>query len=65
MDGSASVPCVEVQLGEVRTWYDVTGDGEPLVYLHGGFNDSRAIDDQLGLYAERFVELLRRKVGGR
>lgn len=25
-----------VQLGEVRTWYDEQGSGEPLVLLHPG-----------------------------
>lgn len=53
VDGSASVLRVEVELGEVRTWYDVTGDGEPLVLLHGGYSDSRAFEPGLGAYAER------------
>ncbi|MEV5687586.1 alpha/beta hydrolase [Streptomyces sp. NPDC052164] len=30
-----------IQLGEVATWYDEQGDGEPVVLLHGGFVDSR------------------------
>jgi hypothetical protein len=25
-----------VQLGQVRTWYDEHGDGDPLVLMHGG-----------------------------
>lgn len=33
-----------VQLGPVRTWYDETGDGEPVLLLHGGFVDSRTFD---------------------
>jgi pimeloyl-ACP methyl ester carboxylesterase len=31
-----------VQLGEVRTWYDEHGEGEPLVLLHPGGADARA-----------------------
>jgi hypothetical protein len=31
-----------VQLGEVRTYYDEDGSGEPLVLLHPGAADSRA-----------------------
>ena len=34
-----------VQLGPVRTWYAETGDGEPVLLLHGGFVDSRTFDD--------------------
>ncbi|WP_410659581.1 alpha/beta fold hydrolase [Amycolatopsis sp. lyj-112] len=35
-----------VQLADVLTWYDETGDGdlEPIVLLHGGFVDSRMFD---------------------
>ena len=29
-----------VQLGAVNTWYDEHGGGEPLVLLHGGFNQA-------------------------
>jgi hypothetical protein len=25
-----------VQLGDVKTWYTVDGDGDPVVLLHGG-----------------------------
>ena len=45
---------VEVDLDGVRTWYDVAGDGDPLVYLHGGFSDSRELDPLRSRYAERF-----------
>jgi pimeloyl-ACP methyl ester carboxylesterase len=31
-----------VELGEVRTWYDECGEGEPLVLLHPGGADARA-----------------------
>jgi pimeloyl-ACP methyl ester carboxylesterase len=26
------------QVGDVKTWYEVSGDGEPLVLLHGGMS---------------------------
>lgn len=45
---------MEIDLDGVRTWYDVTGSGEPLVHLHGGYNDSRAIGDELPAYEERY-----------
>lgn len=45
---------MEVDLDGVRTWYDVAGDGDPLVYLHGGFSDSRELDPLRSRYAERF-----------
>ena len=31
-----------VQLGEVKTWYEVSGAGDPLVLLHGGMSDGSA-----------------------
>jgi pimeloyl-ACP methyl ester carboxylesterase len=45
-----------VDLDGVRTWYDETGAGEPLVLLHpgGGGVDSRAFAPNLGALAERF-----------
>lgn len=45
---------MEIDLDGVRTWYDVHGAGEPLVYLHGGFSDSRELEPLLPRYAERF-----------
>ena len=45
---------MEVDLDGVRTWYAVHGSGDPLVYLHGGFSDSRELDPVLPRYAERF-----------
>ncbi|MEV6560561.1 alpha/beta hydrolase [Nocardia sp. NPDC051756] len=44
----------EVQLGEVRTWYDETGDGEPVLLLHGGFVDSRSFEPAVAVLAEHF-----------
>jgi pimeloyl-ACP methyl ester carboxylesterase len=43
-----------VQLGDVRTWYDEHGDGDPLVLMHGGLTDSRFLEPNLGPLAERF-----------
>ena len=45
---------MEVDLGGVRTWYDVAGTGDPLVYLHGGFSDSRELAPLLPRYAAGF-----------
>jgi pimeloyl-ACP methyl ester carboxylesterase len=44
---------VDVDLNGVRTWYDVAGAGEPLVYLHGGFSDSRELEPLRARYAEQ------------
>jgi pimeloyl-ACP methyl ester carboxylesterase len=43
-----------VQLGEVQTWYDEHGSGDPLVLLHGGLVDARFFAPNLGPLAERF-----------
>lgn len=36
-----------VKIGDVETWWDVHGEGPPLVLLHPGGADSRAWDDNL------------------
>src|SRR3954447_682553 len=41
-------------LGDVKTWYDEHGSGEPLVLMHGGLADTRFFDPNLGPLAERF-----------
>lgn len=43
-----------VELGEVRTWYDEVGEGEPLVLMHGGLVDARFFEKNIGPLAERF-----------
>ena len=43
-----------VQLGEVRTWYEDDGGGEPLVLLHPGGADSRAFEGNLSGLADQF-----------
>jgi pimeloyl-ACP methyl ester carboxylesterase len=43
-----------VALGDVRTWYDEHGAGQPLVLLHPGGADARAWAPNLGALAARF-----------
>jgi pimeloyl-ACP methyl ester carboxylesterase len=43
-----------VQLGDVRTWYDERGEGEPLLLAHGGSTDARFFDKNIDALAERF-----------
>ncbi|MBY8848185.1 alpha/beta fold hydrolase [Saccharothrix sp. MB29] len=50
----------------VRTWFEVRGEGEPLVLLHGGFGDSRDFEPNLARLADRFrVFLVDRRGHGR
>ncbi|MBF6328575.1 alpha/beta fold hydrolase [Nocardia transvalensis] len=43
-----------VRLGAVNTWYDVYGEGEPLLLLHGGFADSRSFEPAIPLLTKHF-----------
>jgi pimeloyl-ACP methyl ester carboxylesterase len=43
-----------VQLGEVHTWYDELGEGEPVVLLHPAAADARAYAPNLEAFASRF-----------
>jgi pimeloyl-ACP methyl ester carboxylesterase len=43
-----------VQLGELRTWYDQLGEGEPLVLLHPGMADARAFAPNVDALAAHF-----------
>jgi pimeloyl-ACP methyl ester carboxylesterase len=55
-----------VDAGGVRTWYAAHGAGEPLVYLHGAFGDSRELEPGLDAYTEHFrVYLPERRGHGR
>lgn len=36
-----------------RLYYDVTGEGFPLVFIHAGIADSRMWDDQVSFFSER------------
>jgi pimeloyl-ACP methyl ester carboxylesterase len=52
-----------VQLGEVRTWYDQRGEGEPLVLMHGGSVDARFFDQNVDALADRFQVFLPERRG--
>jgi pimeloyl-ACP methyl ester carboxylesterase len=43
-----------VQLGDVHTYYEEDGSGDPLVLLHPGLADSRAFDEYVPQFAEHF-----------
>ncbi|MGB3369616.1 MAG: alpha/beta hydrolase [Rhodococcus sp. (in: high G+C Gram-positive bacteria)] len=43
-----------VQLGPVDTWYGEDGEGEPLVFLHPGGVDSRALEPNLVALTRQF-----------
>jgi pimeloyl-ACP methyl ester carboxylesterase len=43
-----------VQLGDVKTWYDEHGAGDPLVLMHGGLVDARFFAPNLGALVEHF-----------
>lgn len=43
-----------VQLGDVKTWYDERGAGDPLVLLHGGLVDARWFEPNIDPLAEKF-----------
>jgi pimeloyl-ACP methyl ester carboxylesterase len=43
-----------IRLGDVTTWYDERGDGDPLVLSHGGFVDSRMFAPALPVLGDRF-----------
>jgi pimeloyl-ACP methyl ester carboxylesterase len=43
-----------VQLGDVKTWYDEHGAGDPLVLMHGGLADARFFAPNIDALAERF-----------
>ena len=44
-----------VDVGGVRTWYEVLGEGEPLVLLHPGGFDSRAMAEPAAALAESYT----------
>ena len=43
-----------VQIGELKTWYDEAGEGEPLVLLHGGIVTNETWGPQLAELPSRF-----------
>ncbi|MCU1450587.1 MAG: putative hydrolase [Acidimicrobiales bacterium] len=42
-----------VEVGGVKTWHEVTGDGDPLVLLHGGMSDGTTWSMQVPAFSER------------
>jgi pimeloyl-ACP methyl ester carboxylesterase len=43
-----------VQLGDVHTYYEEDGEGDPLVLLHPGLADSRAVEEYVPELARHF-----------
>ena len=43
-----------IDIGDVNTWYDEDGSGEPLVLLHGGLCTNETWGAQTPVFAERF-----------
>ena len=55
-----------VDAAGVRTYYEVEGEGEPLILLHGGFVTIETWDEQRAALAERYrVYLPERRGHGR
>ncbi len=52
-----------VKLGDVTTWYDELGNGEPLVLLHGAHVDARFFEQNVPPLAERFHVFLPERRG--
>ena len=46
-----------VELPGARLYYEIAGDGEPLVLLHGGFLDGGMWDEQFPFFAQHFKVL--------
>ena len=43
-----------VEIGELKTWYDEQGEGEPLVLLHGGMSTNETWGAQMPDFGARF-----------
>lgn len=43
-----------VVIGQLRTWYDEQGEGDPLVLLHGGLSTNESWAAQMPAFAEHF-----------
>lgn len=44
-----------LKLTNSNLFYSVTGQGEPIVFIHGNFNDSRIWDYQIGSFAKEYT----------
>ncbi|MBO0870032.1 MAG: alpha/beta hydrolase [Micromonosporaceae bacterium] len=54
MDSSNDTREGYLELNGVRTWYDIHGEGEPVVLLHGGLSDSRESTGNLARLSDAF-----------
>jgi pimeloyl-ACP methyl ester carboxylesterase len=52
-----------IQIGELKTWYDEHGKGEPLVLLHGGLCPNETWAPQIPDFSERFHVLAPERQG--
>src|SRR6266496_1280181 len=52
-----------VQIGELKTWYDQDGKGEPLVLLHGGLCPNDTWAPQISAFREHFRVLAPERQG--
>ena len=43
-----------IDVGGGRLYYEVEGDGHPLLLIHGGLGDLRMWDEQVSVFAERY-----------
>ena len=43
-----------LKISNSRLFYSITGEGEPLILIHGNFNDSRVWDYQIASFAEHY-----------
>ena len=53
-EGAAPAPGGYVDAGGVRTYYEVQGSGEPLIFLHGGFATIETWRGQADVFDERY-----------
>src|SRR5512147_1225103 len=44
-----------INLGDGKVFYEVAGEGEPLVFLHAGFVDSAMWDDQWQAFSQHYT----------
>jgi 3-oxoadipate enol-lactonase len=51
---ATSVRSSFVEVPGARLYYEIAGEGEPVVFLHGGLLDGRMWDEQIAFFASRF-----------
>jgi pimeloyl-ACP methyl ester carboxylesterase len=47
-----------VETNGTKLYYEVMGEGYPLVLIHGGYMDRRMWDDQLAVFAQHYRVIL-------